>query len=99
MIKYIKSDINDGITSLKAGLCNIVSGIINREFSDYVIDIPININTLQDLIRFSIPKAFVSYNYNRVYKEDSKPSFYILVDDHLLEVFDEEEGYKFTLVR
>lgn len=99
MIKFAKSDIHDGLVCIKVGINNIINSIINKEVPEYSVEIPLRIDTLQDIIKFAIPEAFVSYNYNKEYTENSKLSLYVLINNSLIEVLEEENNYKFVLIK
>lgn len=42
MIKYARSDINDGINSLKIGIGNIISCLLRKELMEYTLPFKIN---------------------------------------------------------
>ncbi|MGM9532035.1 hypothetical protein [Intestinibacter sp.] len=42
MIKYAKSDISDGVNSLKIGVGNIVSCLLRKELTEYIIPFQLN---------------------------------------------------------
>lgn len=42
MLKYAKSDIRDGLASLKIGVGNIIAAIIKGEITEYVLDIEVS---------------------------------------------------------
>ena len=42
MIKYVKSDIIDGINSLKIGVGNVVSCLLRKELTEYTLPFQLN---------------------------------------------------------
>ena len=42
MIKYVKSDIIDGINSLKIGVGNVISCLLRRELTEYTLPFQLN---------------------------------------------------------
>lgn len=42
MIKYARSDINDGINSLKIGIGNIISCLLRKELTEYTLPFKVN---------------------------------------------------------
>ena len=42
MIKYVKSDIIDGINSLKIGVGNVVSCLLRKELTEYALPFQLN---------------------------------------------------------
>lgn len=61
MIKYAKSDIIDGINSLKIGIGNIISSVARQETPEYILDIPIEYSVIVSSLRKLFPEKDIQY--------------------------------------
>lgn len=57
LIKYANTDVLDGLKYVRVGLANIISHVINTG-EDYIIQIPVKLNTLKDLLELAILKNY-----------------------------------------
>ncbi len=67
MIKYAKSDIQDGMNLIKAGLSNIISGLFNGTIDHYILEFPFEKDVLVALIHYACPDIaiFTEFRNNR----------------------------------
>lgn len=95
LIKYANTDILDGLKYVRVGLANIISHVINTG-EDYIIQIPVKLNTLKDLLELAILKNYQIFDYYLNFGED----FFILVGEKFkVEVAKVESGYRFRLLK
>lgn len=69
LIKYANTDVLDGLKYVRVGLANIISHVINTG-EDYIIQIPVKLNTLKDLLELAILKNYQIFDYYLNFGED-----------------------------
>lgn len=55
MIKYAKSDVQDGMKLIKAGISNIISELLDGTISHYTLELPFEKDVLIALIHYARP--------------------------------------------
>lgn len=95
LIKYANTDVLDGLKYVRVGLANIISHVINTG-EDYIIQIPVKLNTLKDLLELAILKNYQIFDYYLNFGED----FFVVVwEKFKVEVAKVESGYRFRLLK
>ena len=95
LIKYANTDVLDGLKYVRVGLANIISHVINTG-EDYIIQIPVKLNTLKDLLELAILKNYQIFDYYLNFGED----FCVVAwEKFKVEVAKVESGYRFRLLK
>ena len=63
MIKYAKSDVQDGMKLIKVGLSNIISELLNGTISHYTLEFPFEKDVLVALIHYACPDIAIFTEY------------------------------------
>lgn len=95
LIKYAKTDVLDGLKYVRVGLANIISHVVDTG-EDYIIQIPVQLTTLRDLLELSILKNYHVFDYYFNFNEDF---FVIAWEKFKVEVAKVESGYRFRLLK
>lgn len=95
LIKYANTDVLDGLKYVRVGLANIISHVINTG-EDYIIQIPVKLNTLKDLLELAILKNYQIFDYYLNFGEDF---FVVAWKKFKVEVAKVESGYRFRLLK
>jgi hypothetical protein len=95
LIKYANTDVLDGLKYVRVGLANIISHVINTG-EDYIIQIPVKLNTLKDLLELAILKNYQIFDYYPNFGEDF---FVVAWEKFKVEVAKVESGYRFRLLK
>lgn len=95
LIKYANTDVLDGLKYVRVGLANIISHVINTG-EDYIIQIPVKLNTLKDLLELAILKNYQIFDYYLNFGEDF---FVVDWEKFKVEVAKVESGYRFRLLK
>ena len=95
LIKYANTDVLDGLKYVRVGLANIISHVINTG-EDYIIQIPVKLNTLKDLLELAILKNYQIFDYYLNFSEDF---FVVAWEKFKVEVAKVESGYRFRLLK
>lgn len=95
LIKYANTDILDGLKSIRIGLSNIAAHVITTG-EEYIIDIPLKITTLKDLLDFDL---FKNYYISNCDSKSEENSFIITWGKFKVEVTKTELGYRFRLLK
>ena len=95
LIKYANTDVLDGLKYVRVGLANIISHVINTG-EDYIIQIPVKLNTLKDLLELAILKNYQIFDYYLNFGEDF---FIVAWGKCKVEVAKVESGYRFRLLK
>lgn len=90
LIKYANTDVLDGLKYVRVGLANIISHVINTG-EDYIIQIPVKLNTLKDLLELAILKNYQIFDYYL--------NFVVAWEKFKVEVAKVESGYRFRLLK
>ena len=77
MIKYAKSDIEDGISSAKIGVGNIIGSIARGEISMYTLELPIDYLIAVSLVRKLYPEENIQYSNNAIHVKVASKSISI----------------------
>ena len=94
-IKYANTDILDGLKYIGIGLTNILSHVINTK-EDYIIQIPVQLNTLKDLLELAILKNYQISDYHF----NSDKNFFVITWEKIkIEITKVESGYRFRLLK
>lgn len=94
-IKYANTDILDGLKYIGIGLTNILSHVINTK-EDYIIQIPVQLNTLKDLLELAILKNYQISDYHL----NSDKNFFVIAWEKIkIEITKVESGYRFRLLK
>lgn len=65
MIQYAKSDIQDGMSLVKAGLSNIISELLNGTINQYTLEFPFEKSILIALIHYALPDITIFTEYHK----------------------------------
>lgn len=95
LIKYANTDILDGLKYIRVGIANIISHVINTG-EDYIIQIPVKLNTLKDLLELAILKNYQIFDYYLNFGEDF---FIVAWGKFKVEIAKVESGYRFRLLK
>lgn len=72
-LRYVSSDLRDGLTNLKAAIHNIIEALLKNEIDSYRVELPINGHFLSEIIQWCYPNCdFIRDTFNEVemYFED-----------------------------
>lgn len=91
LIKYVNSDIQDGIKYISVGLSNIITHVISTK-EDYILNLTISPSTLRELMNFTIYRNFCI-------RQDKETSFIFKCGKISIEISQIETGLKFHLIK
>lgn len=61
MLKYAKSDIRDGLNSLKIGIGNVIASLIRHEIHEFSLDMSLDYIIVLKMIQYMFPEAYFKY--------------------------------------
>lgn len=91
LIKNVNSDIRNGIKYIGIRLSDIITYTINTK-EDYIIDLPISLSTLRELMNFTIYKSYYIL-------QDEETSFIFNCSKFSIEILKIETKFKFHLLK
>lgn len=102
LIKYVNSDIQDGIKYISVGLSNIITHVISTK-EDYILNLTISTSMLRELMNFTIYRNFYTHQdeeYKNCYiLQDEETSFIFKCGKISIEISQIETGFKFHLIK
>lgn len=69
MIKYAKSDIRDGMSLIRIGIGNIITGLLKGETESYEVPINLDYIIVHQVLKYLFPESDFRYNDNTLYIE------------------------------
>ena len=95
LIKYAKTDILDGLKSIKIGLSNIIFKVANSG-EDYTIALPLDLHTLKTLIELTIIDCWQVPRLDIEYRDHS---FLLYCKEFQISVSKDNSEFRFKLVK
>lgn len=66
MIKYAKTDIENGLKYLSLGFYNIITSVSNGIICEFVLNIHINYSIVSGILRTIFPTETITYSKNKI---------------------------------